>query len=67
MDTAHGATTDKEIRDEIRENFRADCISRKRDQRKHERNRLADKGGGGGETGCSGLYHVIFIYILYNK
>lgn len=45
METTHGATTDKEIRDEIRENFRADCISCKRDQRKHEINRPANERG----------------------
>lgn len=62
MEPTHGATTDKEIRDEIRENFRADCISRKRDQRKHERNRLADKGGEGAKQDAA-VY--IMLYLIY--
>lgn len=64
MDTAHGATTDKEIRDEIREYFRADCISRKRDQRKHEKNRLADKGGGRGRNRMQ-RFISCYIYIYF--
>ncbi len=62
MDTAHGATTDKEIQDEIRENFRADCISCKRDQRKHEKNRPADKGEGAKQDAA--VYTLIYLYFI---